>query len=78
MFIATDTVTSSGDATADGGSQLLPFALSASGPLDSAGLDGVIQYSTPVAYAGEVFDDPSSGTMPVQGLKKAHQIRGIM
>lgn len=53
--------------TVDGNVQALPFTLSAAGTLDSTQLAGVVQYSTPVAFAGEGVDYPSSGALLVEG-----------
>ena len=63
--------------TVDSGLQPLPYTLSAAGTLDSTELDGVIQYSTPVTFAGEGFDYPSSGSMLIQGLDSAARLTAV-
>ena len=63
--------------TIDGGLQPLPYTLSAAGTLDSTELDGVIQYSTPVTFAGEGLDYPSSGSMLVTGLDSAARLTAL-
>ena len=65
------------DQTVDGGEQTLPYTLSAAGTLDSTELNGVIQYSTPVTFAGEGFDYPSSGSLVVEGLDSSARLTAI-
>ena len=63
--------------TADGREQSLPYTLSASGTLDSTELDGVIQYSTPVRFAGDGLDYPSSGSLVVTGLDSSARLTAV-
>jgi hypothetical protein len=51
--------------------------LSASGTLDSTQLAGVVQYSTPVTFAGEGFDYPSSGALLVEGENSSARLTAI-
>lgn len=65
------------DQTVDGREQTLPFTLSAAGTLDSTELNGVIRYSTPVRFAGEGFDYPSSGSMLIEGLNSSALLTAV-
>ena len=63
--------------TIDAGVQTLPFTLAAAGTLDSTQLAGVVQYSTPVTFAGEGFDFPSSGTLLVEGENSSARLTAV-
>jgi hypothetical protein len=63
--------------TVDGNLQTLPFTLSASGTLDSTQLAGIIRYSTPVTFAGEGADYPSSGALLVEGDNSSARLTAV-
>ncbi|MDH5619036.1 MAG: hypothetical protein OEZ11_10375 [Gammaproteobacteria bacterium] len=63
--------------TIDAGVQTLPFTLAAAGTLDSTQLAGVVRYSTPVTFAGEGFDFPSSGTFLVMGENSSARLTAV-
>jgi hypothetical protein len=51
----------------DGGQQPAPYALGALGTLDSSELPGTLDYSTPVAFEGDLGDYPHTGELLVTG-----------
>ncbi|HEX5789204.1 MAG TPA: hypothetical protein VFY03_13560 [Woeseiaceae bacterium] len=53
--------------TVDGGQELVPYTLSASGTLDSSELPGSVRYSTPVTFAGQDGGYPHTGEFLVEG-----------
>lgn len=63
--------------TVDGALQSLPFTLAASGTLDSTQLDGIVSYSTPVTFAGEGLDYPSSGALLVVGQDSSARLTAV-
>lgn len=63
--------------TLDGGVQTLPYTMSAAGSLDSTELAGVVQYSTPVTFAGEGVDYPDSGSMLVEGENSSARLTAV-
>jgi len=63
--------------TVDGALQSLPFTLTASGTLDSTQLAGVVSYSTPVTFAGEGLDYPSSGALLVVGQDSSARLTAV-
>jgi hypothetical protein len=63
--------------TVDGSLQALPFTLEASGTLDSTQLDGIVRYSTPVTFAGEGVDYPSSGALLVEGDNSSARLTAV-
>ena len=67
----------SSNQTVDGNLQTLPFTLAASGALDSTQLAGIVRYSTPVEFAGEGFDNPSSGELLIEGENSSARLRAI-
>jgi hypothetical protein len=67
----------SSNQTVDGNLQTLPFTLAASGALDSTQLAGVVSYSTPVTFAGEGLDYPSSGALLVVGQDSSARLTAV-
>lgn len=63
--------------TLDGGLQTLPYTMSAAGSLDATELAGVVQYSTPVTFAGEGANYPDSGSMLVQGENSSARLTAV-
>ena len=63
--------------TVDGNLQELPFTLSASGTLDTTQLSGIVQYSTPVTFAGEGLDYPNSGELLVEGVDSSARLIAV-
>jgi hypothetical protein len=63
--------------TVDGSVQELPFTLSASGTLDSTQLAGVVRYSTPVTFAGQGAEYPSSGALLVEGENSSARLTAV-
>lgn len=63
--------------TLDGGLQTLPYTMSAAGSLDSTELAGVVQYSTPVTFAGEGADDPDTGSLLVEGENSSARLTAV-
>lgn len=63
--------------TVDGNLPELPFTLSAAGTIDSTQLAGIVQYSTPVTFAGEGLDFPSSGALLVEGENSSARLTAV-
>jgi len=63
--------------TLDGGDQALPFTMTGAGTLNSSELNGIIQYSTPVIFAGVGFEYPSSGSLLVEGKDSAARLTAV-
>ena len=63
--------------TVDGNLQSLPFTLTAFGTLDSPQLEGIVRYSTPVTFAGEGIDYPSSGALLVEGDNSSARLTAV-
>lgn len=65
---SSETLTAFGsEQTVDAGVQPAPYTWSSYGTLDSSQLDGVVDYTTPVTFAGEDADYPHTGELFVEG-----------
>ncbi len=58
----------------DSGDQALPYTLSTSGTLDSSELDGVITFSTPVAFTGDSLGNRFGGELLITGMNSSARL----